>query len=64
MLLIILIKLDIMLNLPIYLAIPKFRVGDYVRNADKRNILSKGYTSNCNRELFKGNEILNTQPPT
>ena len=25
---------------------PKFEV-DYVRNADKRNIFSKGYTSNC-----------------
>ena len=43
---------------------PKLKVGDYVRNADKRNILSKGYTSNWNRELFKVNEILKTQPPT
>ena len=25
---------------------PKIKVGDYVRNADKRNIFSKGYTSN------------------
>ena len=33
---------------------PKFKVGDYVRNADKRN-----------RELFKKiNEVLKTQPPT
>ena len=24
---------------------PKLKVGDYVRNADKRNIFSKGYTS-------------------
>ena len=24
---------------------PKYKVGDYVRNADKRNIFSKGYTS-------------------
>ena len=45
-------------------ATPKFKVGDYVRNADKRNIFSKGYTSNWNRELFKVNEVLNTQPPT
>ena len=45
-------------------ATPKFKVGDYVRNADKRNIFSKGYTSHCNRELFKVNEVLNTQPPT
>ena len=45
-------------------AIPKFKVGDYVRNADKRNIFSKGYTSNWNRELFKVNEVLKTQPAT
>ena len=45
-------------------ATPKYKVGDYVRNADKRNIFSMGYTSNWNRELFKGNEVLNTQPPT
>ena len=45
-------------------ATPKFKIGDYVRNADKRNIFSKGYTSNWNRELFKVNEILKTQPPT
>ena len=43
---------------------PKLKVGDYVRNADKGNIFSKGYTSNWNRELFKVNEILKTQPPT
>ena len=43
---------------------PKLKVGDYVRNADKRNILSKGYTSNWNRELFKVNEVLKTQPTT
>ena len=45
-------------------ATPKFKVADYVRNADKRNVFSKGYTSNWNRELFKINEVLNTQPPT
>ena len=38
--------------------------GDYVRNVDKRNIFSKGYTSNWNRELFKVNEVLKTHPPT
>ena len=43
---------------------PKLKVGDYVRNADKRNIFSKGYTSKWNRELFKVNEVLKTQPPT
>ena len=30
-------------------ATPKFKLGDYVRNADKRNIF-KGYNSNWNRE--------------
>ena len=30
---------------------PKLNVGDYVRKEDKRNIFSKGYTSNWNREL-------------
>ena len=34
-------------------AAPKIKGADYVRNADKRNIFSKGYTSNWNRELFK-----------
>ena len=43
---------------------PKLKVGDYVRNVDKRNIFSKGCTSNWNRELFKVNEVLKTQPPT
>ena len=45
-------------------ATPKFKVGDYVRNVDKRNIFSKGHTSNWNRELFKVNEVLKTHPPT
>ena len=43
---------------------PNLKVGDYVRNVDKRNIFSKGYTSNWNRELFKVNEVLKTQTPT
>ena len=43
---------------------PKLKFGDSVRNADKRNIFSKGYTSNWNRELFKVNEVLKTQPTT
>ena len=42
----------------------QFKLGDYARNADKRNIFSKGYTSNWNRELFKVSEVLNTQPLT
>ena len=45
-------------------ATPKFKVGDYVRNADNSNIFSKSYTSNWNRELFKVNEVLKTHPPT
>ena len=45
-------------------ATPIFKVGDYVRNVDNRNIFSKGYTSNWNRELFKVNEVLKTHPPT
>ena len=43
---------------------PKLKVGDYVRNVDKRNIFSKVYISNWNRELFKVNEVLKTRPPT
>ena len=43
---------------------PKLNVGDYVRNVDKGNVFSKGYTSNWNRELFKVNEVLKTQPQT
>ena len=42
-------------------ATPKDNIADYVRNADKRNIFSKGYTSNWNGQLFKVNEVLNTQ---
>ena len=43
---------------------PKHKVGDYVRNADKRNIFAKGYTSIWNREMFKVNGVLKTQTPT
>ena len=45
-------------------ATPKFKVFGYVGNADKRNVFSRGYTSNWNKELFKVNKILKTQPPT
>ena len=44
--------------------IPKFQVGDYVRVPDKRNIYSKGYTTNWNRELFKIHSINSTNPVT
>ena len=37
---------------------PKLKIGDYVRNAGKRNIFFKGYTSNWNRELIKVKEVL------
>ena len=43
---------------------PKFQVGDYVRVPDKRNIYSKGYTTNWNRELFKIQKIIPTNPIT
>ena len=43
---------------------PKFQVGDYVRVPDKRNLYSKGYTTNCNRELFKIHKINPTNPVT
>ena len=43
---------------------PKFHVGDYVRVPDKRNLYSKGYTTNWNRELFKIHKINPTNPVT
>ena len=43
---------------------PKLKVGNYARNVDKRNIFSKGYTFNWNRESLKVNEVLKLQPPT
>ena len=42
----------------------KFQVGDYVRVPDKRNLYSKGYTTNWNRELFKIHKINPTNPVT
>ena len=44
--------------------IPKFQMGDYVRVPDKRNIYSKVYTTNWNRELFKIHKINPTNPVT
>ena len=43
---------------------PKFQVGHYVKVPDKRNIYSKGYTTNWHRELFKIHKINNTNPVT
>ena len=40
----------------------KFQMGDYVRVPDKRNIFSKGYTTNWNEELFKMQKIISTNP--
>ena len=45
-------------------ATPKFKIDHYARNADKRNIFSKGYNSNWKREFFKVNDVLKTQTPT
>ena len=43
---------------------PKFQVGDFVTVPDKRNVYSKGYTTNWNRELFKIQSINKTNPVT
>ena len=43
---------------------PKFKVGDYVTVPDKRNLYSKCYTTNWNRELFKIHKINPTNPVT
>ena len=53
--------LDDKMKLP---KLPKFQVGDFVRVPDKRNIYSKGYTTNWNRELFKKHKINSTNPVT
>ena len=45
-------------------ASPKFQVDDFVRVPDKRNIYSKGYTTNWNREFFKIHSINSTNPIT
>ena len=47
-----------------YRSFAKFQVGDFVRVPDKRNIYSKGYTTNWNRELFKIHSINKTNPVT
>ena len=47
-----------------YRSFVKFQVGDIVRVPDKRNIYSKGYTTNWNRELFKIHNINSTNPVT
>ena len=47
-----------------YRSFAKIQVGDFVRVPDKRNIYSKGYTTNWNRELFKIHSINSTNPVT
>ena len=47
-----------------YNKIPNIQVEDFVRVPDKRNVYSKGYTTNCNRELFKMHKIISTNPVT
>ena len=42
----------------------KKKVADFVRNAYKRNILIKGYTSDWIRKFFKNNQVLKEEPPT
>ena len=43
---------------------PQLKVGDYARNADKRNNFWKGYISSWDTELFEINQVLKTQSPT
>ena len=42
----------------------KYKIGQYVRVPDKRNVFSKSYTTNWSRELFKIKNINNTHPVT
>ena len=44
--------------------LPKFQVGDYIGVPDKRNLYSKGYTTNWKRELFEIHKINKTNPVT
>ena len=44
--------------------LPKFQVGGFVRVPDKRNLYSKGYTTNLNRELFRIHEVNETNSVT
>ena len=47
-----------------YRSFANFQVGEFVRVPDKRNIYSKGYTTNWNRELFKIHSINSTNTVT
>ena len=41
---------------------PKFKVGNYVRISNYKNIFAKGYTPNCSEEVFVINKIKNAVP--
>ena len=45
-------------------ATTKYKVVDYVKNIDQRNIISKRFTTNWNRELHKVSQALKTHQPT
>ena len=43
---------------------PKIQKGDFVSVTEKRNLYSKGYTTNWNIELFEIHKITKTNPVT
>ena len=43
---------------------PKFKVGDYVRISNYKNIFAKGYMPNWSEEVFISSKIKNTVPWT
>ena len=43
---------------------PKFKVGDFVRISNYKNIFAKGYTPNWSEEIFIVSKIKNTVPWT
>ena len=42
---------------------PEYKIGDLVNITDKRNVLSKGDTTNWSYELSKIYEMVNYEPP-
>ena len=42
----------------------KFEVGDHARISNNKNILAKGYTSNCSEEVFVIKKVKDTVPWT
>ena len=43
---------------------PKIQMGENVGVNDKRNLYSKGYTTNWNKELFEIHKVNKTNPVT